>query len=215
MKRLSLFIILFSLSLILMNSCAYVQTHKQVEEWGCTYDGKLINNDNSSTWNIYRCDGKWYLPAQKVTLTKDYPTIKDTILFTGNNTPEYAIKSDKANISIAYHPISAGTAEVLMRSDGYAILQDLAEEIKATPGEWRDSLPGASKYTIKAQIDDRQNSSAKLIAGQRTPAETPVLNDVLSKLDFVVVDVPGTVIYNVAIPIMAPIKFFSEFLSND
>ena len=198
-----------------MNSCAYVQTHKQVEEWGCSYDGKLINNENSSTWNIYQCDGKWYLPAQKVVLTKDYPAIKDTLLFTENNDPVYTIKADESNSSVSYHPISAGTAEVLMRADGYAILQDLAEEIKANPGEWRDSLPGAKKYLIKAQIEDRHNTPAKLIAGQRTPVETPVINEVLSKLDFIIVDVPGTVIYNVAIPFMAPFKFFSEFLSND
>lgn len=215
MKRLFLSIILFSTVLLFMNSCAYVQTHKQVEEWGCCYDGKLINNENSSTWNIYKCDGKWYLPAQKVVLTKDYPAIKDTLLFSENNDPVYTIKEDNDSTCISYHPISAGTAEVLMRADGYAILQDLAEEIKATPGEWRDSLPGAKKYTIKAQIEDRHNTVAKLIAGQRTPVETPVINDVLSKLDFIIVDVPGTVIYNVAIPFMAPFKFFSEFLSND
>ena len=37
----------------------------------------------------------------------------------------------------------------------------------------------------------------------------------LQEADFVLVDIPGTLAYNVAIPIMAPIIFFSEFFSNE
>ena len=199
----------------LCTSCAYMQTHKQVEEMGCHYHGKLLSNQKCSTWNIYKSEGHWYLPAQVVTLQKDYPIVKDTILHTENNEPEYQIIRKDAQDVIMYHRISEGTAHVLMRQDGYADIEDLTEEIKATPGEWKSTLKGAKVYPIRAEIKLPKRIENCIIVGERTPRETPIMNNIFSKVDFLVIDVPGTVLYNLAIPIMAPIKFFSEFSLTD
>ena len=188
-----------------------MQTNKSVAEMGCQYDGKLISNHDCSTWNIYKSGGKWYIAAKQVALKKNYPIVRDTLLFTENSEPVYELLPDEAEPKFFYHVISEGTAQVLMRTDGYAHFGDLAEEIKNTPGEWKESLSSAKSYPVRAHIEHPKQMQDAIIAGARTPQSTPAINQVLRGLDFLVVDVPGTVIYNVAIPIMAPIKFFSEF----
>ena len=37
---------------------------------------------------------------------------------------------------------------------------------------------------------------------------------ILSTLDEVIIDWPGTILYNLAIPVMAPFVFFHEFLDE-
>lgn len=200
--------------MVFMSSCAYMQTNKNVAEMGCRYEGKLVEMPNCSTWNIYKSGGKWYIAAKKVELKKHYPVIRDTILYTENNEPTYEILPNANQHKVCYHPISEGTAQVLMRTDGYADLGDLAEEIKNTPGDWVDTLSHARSYPIRAHVECPKDMNDRLIAGARTPEKTPFGNQVLSGIELVLIDTPGTILYNVAIPLMAPIKFFSEFTIN-
>lgn len=213
-RRLSLIATLLCI-MATFTSCAYMQTHKQVAEMGCSYRGNMISKDDCSTWNIYLSQGKWYLPAQEVTLHKDYPVVKDTILHTENNEPEYLIKEEKGPHKVAYYQISDGTAQVLMRRDGYANIEDLVTEITVLSSTPKAALKGATKHPILADIATPRTKEKGIILGERTPEDTPFINQILSKVDLVLVDVPGTILYNLAIPIMSPIKFFSEFnISN-
>lgn len=196
-------------------SCAYMQTHKQVAEMGCNYHGNIISKEDCSTWNIYQSEGKWYIPTQEVTLYKDYPVVKDTILHTENNEPQYLIKEAKEPKKVAYFQISDGTAQVLIRRDGYANIEDLVSEITALSSTPKTALRGATKHPILADIVAPCKKEKSIILGERTPEDTPFINQLLSKVDLVLVDVPGTVLYNLAIPIMSPIKFFSEFNINN
>ena len=113
--------------------------------------------------------------------------------------------------TLAYHPISAGTAKVLMREDGYADLQTLADELQSCPGEWRTSLTEASAHPIRAQLAGQPVA----ITSQASPESPSFVYQAAGKLVFVLVDVPGTVLYNVSIPLVAPFVFFFDFLSDD
>lgn len=216
MKRQFLLVFILFSTMILMSSCAYMQSNQNIAEIGCHYNGKLINPPNCSTWNIYKSCGKWYVAGYQVKLKKSYPLFRDTVLFTENNEPVYERIAMETGQDILYHPISEGTAQVLIRKDGYVNLGDLAEELKNTPGEWLANLEKARSYPVQAQVDypKEKDENKCIITGERTPHKTPILNRVLQGMDLLLVDVPGTLIYNVAIPFMAPIKFFYEFNSD-
>ena len=49
----------------------------------------------------------------------------------------------------------------------------------------------------------------------RVPEKKPIWSRALGKADLVLVDFPATLVYNVAIPIMAPFVFFYEFTHED
>ncbi len=184
---------------------------------GCTYDARQLNLDNCSTWNIYRAHGKWYIAARTVKLKKKYPAIKDTLLFIRDNDPWYELDPDRknANTQIYYHPISDGTAKVLLMKNGYAHIKDLANEINTTPGEWVKKLTGAQVHSIKAQIEGLSQTSNSFIISDNCKCERSLTNQILSTADFLLIDVPGTAAYNILIPFMAPFKFFCEFSTNN
>lgn len=194
----------------LLPSCAYMQTHKNVEEWGCHYEGGQLQKGELA---LYAKDGQWYLSAPKARFEKHFPVIHDSVFRKGNNEPRHELIAGSEG-GMAYFPISAGTASVLQRADGYADLSLLATEIKSRQQEPLFRLPGASRHPIRAEIDATGKGYANLV-GKRTPETTPAINKALSTMDFIIVDIPGTLAYNVAIPFMAPFVFFHEFLSND
>ena len=179
---------------------------------GCEYEGKQLSVKQGNKLNkVYHQGNTWYLAAENVRLKKSYPLVHDSVLFTGNNAPEYR-KIENSEEGISYHPISAGTAAVLQRGDGYATTDTLAAELTSTPGAWVSTLPNATAYEIKAEIPD---NGCHTIAGMRQPQETPMANQVLGALDFVFIDIPATAAYNAAIPFAAPFVFFGEFIKND
>ncbi len=212
MKR----VLIIAALLSFVPSCAYMQTSKQVAEIGCIYPAKQLTFDNCSTWNIYKHRGKWYISAKAIQLKKKYPTFKDTLLFVRNNEPWYELSDDTTpSETLYYHTISEGTAKVLLMSDGYASIADLAKEIRDTPGEWVQVLPGAKAYGVKAQLEGISATNNSYIIDTDSTYQRSLANKVLSTADCILVDVPGTVAYNVLIPFMAPFKFFSDFLSNN
>lgn len=192
---------------LLLSSCAYVQTHKNVQEMSTYYEGHLLD---SSTIGLYEHQGKWYLSARRAQYKLKYPIVHDEVLRKGDETPKFKLINTDT-IHTIYHPISDTAAQILKRSDGYFRLKGLAEEINRTPGGWTDNLPGATKHFIAADI---AGPSHFYMEDKRVPDEPPMSDEILSKIDFVLVDVPGTLVYNVAIPIMAPFIFFQEFFEN-
>ncbi len=197
--------LLLSLGLALaLSCCAYTQVHKNVEEQGRIFKGHQF----AETSMVYHAGGQWFLAAAPAEFRLHHPTVHDSV-FQGQTETEMRLVGTVGS-ALAYHPVSAGTAKVLMREDGYAELQTLADELKTYPGSWRSELPGARAYPIRAQVVGKPVA----ITSTATPEHPTLGTRVLSSLVFVGVDVPGTVLYNVAIPFAAPFVFFGEFISG-
>ena len=191
-----------------LSSCAYLQTHKNVKEAFHVCEGyRLVQ-----PLQLYSAGGAWYLAVQPETMRMHYPTLHDSIFLENDTTPTYnTISKDKP---LQYHRISGSTAKVLQRSDGFYTLSSLMEEMKSMDSKPVATLPsGAGRHQVRAVVEAHENDNRATLVS-RTPESTPVAGQVLSAVDFVCVDLPGSVVYNVAIPIMAPIVFFRDFLSE-
>lgn len=192
-----------------LSSCAYVQTHKNIAEAFHDNEGYRV----VEPLQLYSVGGTWYIAVQPETLRLHYPVLHDTIFLDTDPNPTY--RTVKVKDGLQYHRISSQTAHVLLRSDGYYTLESLMEEVDAMKQEPITSLPrGASKHAILAQV---QANTGKSVAKttKRTPESTPVVGKMLSGLDFIVIDLPVSVVYNVAIPVMAPFVFFHRFISGE
>ena len=188
-----------------ISSCAYMQTHKNIEEAYKAHKGYEI----TSQLSLYRAGEQYYLAAEQQWLRKHYPIIHDSIFLTDNNEPSY-IKLNQET-STVYHPISAGTAAVLQNNKGYAELGVLTDELNSSGGNWTSNLPGGARICpIKAEI---AGTSHTWLANEET-ADIPLSGSILSTVDKVIIDWPGTVLYNLSIPIMAPFVFFHQFLNE-
>ena len=195
---------------LLFSSCAYMQTHKSVEEMFYSYKGYELEKP---LWLAHQ-GGQWYLVAEAQTLQKKYPAVYDSIFFTGKNDPSFHVKESTGTLWM--HPISAGTATVLQRPDGYADWATLCDELKQTPGAWVPVPAGQGRTLVTATIDEKTSSTRTMVDEQsKEPSQTSITGTVLSRLDKYCIDYPGTVIYNAAIPFMAPFIFFHDFFSAE
>lgn len=189
-------------------SCAYVQTHKNVEESFCHYEGTRI----ADTPELYRAGEHYFIAAERCELSKHYPVVHDTVFFDENNEPKFHVEQNKG-VKV-YYPVSAGTAEVLQRKDGYAALPILRDEVQRHPA--LQHLPhGARRCAVHAQLAETHEASAGLTAGSREPEILSPWVRILSHAEQVLVDWPATLGYNCAVPIMAPFVFFYRFLNED
>lgn len=190
---------------VFLSSCAYMQTHKNIEETGREHTGYQLNSE----MQLYRAGGDYYLAVEQQRLRMHYPAIYDSIFLIQNNEPEFIqIGNDQTRV---YHKISAGTATVLQREDGYAELSVLSDELRNNDTGWLKTLPaGAQSCSIKADIAGTATTWAE--PGSGTEVSTSM--QILSTLDEVIIDWPGTILYNLAIPVMAPFVFFHEFLDE-
>lgn len=191
----------------MMSSCAYIQTHKNVEEIGSHFEGEVLN---ANTIALYKYNDQWYLSAQKASFKLSYPIVHDSVFRKNDSSPQFTLTHQSEHY--IYHPISSYAAYILQQKDGYFQLNELVNEIQRTPGTWVDKLPGAQRYPIFAEIGGKQMA---YMEDKRVPSSKLFVSKVLGKIDFVVVDVPGTILYNVAIPIMAPFVFFYEFVHGE
>ncbi len=197
--------ILLSSSLIL-SSCAYMQTHKNIEESYRQRSGYQLTPE----LELYQAGGRYYLAADKQAYRKDYPAIYDSIFLKGKNEPAL-IKIGQDSTKV-YRSISSGTAQVLQMENGYADLAVLSDELKSSSGEWMTSLPANSRR-CKTRAEITGTTTTWL--NEETPQPVPAGIKALSIIDQVVIDWPGTILYNTAIPIMAPFVFFHEFLNEE
>lgn len=207
-------LLLLALSALMVNSCAYLQTHKNVEEslGGCSYQGYELQEPLS----LLHVGHDWYLVADSVRLKKTYPAVYDTIFFTDKNEPVFEkMHHAKANAGRVMHRISHGTATVLQRADGYASLTALKDELTMTPGEWIPA-PHGQGVAIRAMVACEPNATRLIVKeDSRAPQELSTGVHIVSGLDRVFVDFPGTLFYNASIPLMAPFVFFHEFLQEE
>lgn len=207
MKKSFLWLALFSL---LTCSCAYFQTHKNIRAGGTKYSGCQLKQEEIS---LVQHGSQWYIKAPALTLQKQYPAIHDSVLLTDNNAPTYTPCEEPTGHF--YLPISTGTATTLTLADGYANIHDLAGEITRLQSDspFARALPSSRTHRITAQLDG--SGTPTIINYSAKPQEVSWTRNLLSKVDFVLIDVPGTVLYNVAIPVMAPIIFFKDFLNEE
>lgn len=190
-----------------------MQTNKNVAEWGSHYIGAEIC---ANSLELYSRAGEWYLAAPKLLLKRHYPIIYDSVYLNKNNELTVEVMGSHIDGSEIYMPISAGTARVLQRSDGYAELKTLLAESYASGKKALSDLPGAQKHPILAELATAGDDDRSVYYISECVPEQPSSGmKYLSMIDKYTVDVIGTVVYNVAIPVMAPFRFFSEFLSED
>ena len=155
----------------LLDSCAYMQTHKNVEEVGSYYEGHLLKQGEMP---LYKVGEAWYLGAYPARFKLRYPLIHDSVFQRQESKPYFRLKSRGSNM---------------------------------------DALPpGAHRHAIHAELS---GYSSQWIEEYRVPSKKTPTGLVLGKLDFLAIDVPGTLAYNVAIPVIAPFVFFYDFLTND
>lgn len=197
-----------------LSSCAYVQTHQNVQEFFTQREGDEL----ATPLRLGKVGGSWYLCTRSCVggVTKHYPVVHDEILFDGNNEPQLQAGqgiTDKPQV--AAWPISSGTATVLMREDGYATLDTLADEMLRNRAGRLDVLPkGMQFYPVKAQIAGAEKHAYLLRNGDAMP-ELSLAQKAVVQADRVLVDWPLTAVYNCAIPFMAPVTFFYQFLTED
>lgn len=189
-------------------SCAYVQTHKNTEEAFCRYSGARI----AAAPELYRAGERYLIAAERCSLSKHYPAVHDTVFFDDDSEPKFHV--EQALGQKVYYPVSAGTALILQREDGYASLPILRDEVQHNVP--LTALPrGARRCEVKAQLAECEVPNAGLTVGAREPENLSVAVRALSQAEEVIVDWPATFIYNCAVPLMAPFVFFHEFLNEE
>ena len=191
---------------VFLSSCAYMQTHKNIEECFRQHTGYQFKPD----FQLMKAGSRYYVSINRMSLRKTYPIIHDSIFLKDRNA---ALLEQVADTSTTvYKEISTGTATVLQQNNGYADLGVLKDELSSFDTPWLESKPaGAVVCTIKAEI---VGQSVTWTEENKLP-ELPAGVKALSALDQVLIDWPGTVLYNAAIPIMAPFVFFHEFLTEE
>lgn len=184
-----------------------MQTHKNVEEVGSYYSGHLLRQQDMQ---LYGTGDKWYLAAYPAKFRLKYPIVHDSVFKRKKSEPHFQLISYERQLH--FHEISPSTAKVLMRPDGYFRMDALADNIKKNSGGWLSHLPAsASRLPVHAELSGYKS---QWIEEQRVPPKKTLLGLTLGKIDFIVIDVPGTLVYNVAIPFMAPFVFFHEFTTE-
>ncbi len=197
---------ILTLAAMSISSCAYMQTHRQIESKSLIYNGFCLKKPEY----VYQHDGKWYLKAEELLLRENYPLIHDSVLLKDNNKKAPVVVSTKGEIYIS---ISSGTAKVLQMKEGYATLSTLRDEMAR--GQHLRSSGGITAYPVRAHIDAAPQASEYHCYTEQNPQKPGIGTRALSTASLILVDAPGTLVYNAAIPLMAPFFFFYEFITED
>ncbi len=186
----------------LVSSCAYTQVHKNVKQRGNYYKG--FEADAPTT--VYESQGRWYLKGKKYHLRLHYPVIYDTVFLEGG---EPSLIHVGASLGDAYQEISQGTAIALRERNGYASLPILQREMQGLGATPISALAkNAKSHRVNAEIADADTPIRVTYANAKNQYRLATKS--LSYLTFATVDIPGTLLYNISIPLMAPFYFFYD-----
>ena len=215
------FALLLTLScLLLLNACGYMQTRHIVKESARYYEGVSLqehNSANNNTQALYRSGNTYYIALPQYHLRKKYPLIHDTV-FRGDSEPSY--KPLRGGQGRAYYRISAASATVLQQSGGYFSYEGLMEDIRAQyaaagPAASPTHLPNAQRLPLRARIARSKGKGYYFPVSDTPVPPTPsILNHALSKACYVI-DVPGTIIYNLCSPILSVVYFTSGMIRDE
>lgn len=191
---------------VFLSSCAYMQTHKNIEESFSQHSGYQLSPD----FQLFKAGKSYYLSIDKMNLKRTYPVIHDSIFLKDSNAP--LLEPIAGTTATVYKEISLGTATVLQQNNGYGDLSVLKDELNSSDTPWLSTRPaGAVACRIRAEI----TGDAITWTDANSSTDVPLGIKILSAFDQVIIDWPGTVLYNVAIPVMAPFVYFHEFLNED
>lgn len=197
--------------LFILSSCAYVQTHRNVAEAFRSKPGYSLQLPIEQGTQ----QGKNYLLGHRETLRKEHPNIFDSVLLTDNNEVQWH-SIERGNACLL--PISDGTAIVLKRRDGYAYTDSLLDEIRLEIQNGQRPMISETTpatHQVMAQVDMLPQQTLYLDDPTIPDAKLPFPAELLVQADRVFIDWPLTIVYNAAIPLMAPVIFFYEFLGNE
>lgn len=195
-----------------VSSCAYTQLNKQIEEKATVYNGFAVELPLS----LYSSQGRWYVKVRKIDVQRMRPFVHDSVMLkTGGNVTYGTVKPLSYYTEYQYISISDGTAAVLQRADGYATLETLCDEIKSNYAGAVPELPESMQHRVYADIKTEQGNIIYVAAGGKPIRQAGIGIKALSKLALVCVDIPGTVAYNAAMPVIAPFLFFHDFITDD
>lgn len=205
MKR-SLF--LLSLGVLLMPSCVYMQTHKNVEQIGSTTPMGKLERDR-----LYRVGNDWCLKAHEVNTKLDYPIVRDET-FTGNTRPPIVSEAGPLSEEPIYIPVSEGTAAVMQREDGYVHIGDLVSEMECFKRYYTSEEARGRVHPAGAVRAEAAGESGAVFVNLGKPSTPSMAGSVLGTADLVLVDAPATLAANALLPVIAPFYFFVDFLSH-
>ncbi|MGN0875012.1 MAG: hypothetical protein ACI4OZ_07480 [Akkermansia sp.] len=204
--KISLF--LLSLGVLLMPSCVYVQTHKNVEQIGSTTPMGKLERDR-----LYRVGDDWCLRAHEVNTKLDYPLIRDEA-FTGNTRPAIVSEVGPLSEEPIYIPVSEGTAAVMQREDGYVHIGDLVSEMERFKRHYTAEQARGKVRPAGAIRAEAAGESGAVFVNLGKPSSPSAVGSVLGTADLVFVDTPATLAANALLPVIAPFYFFVDFLSH-
>lgn len=205
MKR-SLFML--SLGVLLMPSCVYVQTHKNMEQIGSTTPMGKLERDC-----LYRVGDDWCLRAHEVNTKLDYPVIRDEA-FTGNTRPPIVSEAGPLSDEPIYIPVSEGTAAVMQREDGYVHIGDLVSEMERFKRHYTAEQARGRVRPAGAIRAESAGENGAVFVNLGKPSSPSAVGSVLGTADLVLVDTPATLAANALLPVIAPFYFFVDFLSH-
>ncbi len=195
-----------------VSSCAYTQLNKQIVEKATVYNGFAVELPIS----LYSSQGRWYVKVRKIDVQRIRPFVHDSVMLkTAGNVTYGTVKPLSYYTEYQYISISEGTSAVLQRTDGYATLETLCDELKSNYAGAVRELPDSIQHRVHAEIKSEQGNIVYAAADGQPIRQAGVGVKALSKLAFVCVDIPGTVAYNVSMPIIAPFLFFHSFITDD
>ena len=204
--KISLF--LLSLGVLLMPSCVYVQTHKNVEQIGSTTPMGKLERDR-----LYRVGDDWCLRAHEVNTKLDYPLIRDEA-FTGNTRPPIVSEAGPLSDEPIYIPVSEGTAAVMQREDGYVHIGDLVSEMERFKRHYTAEQGRGKVRPAGAIRAEAAGENGAVFVNLGKPSSPSAVGSVLGTADLVLVDIPATLAANALLPVIAPFYFFVDFLSH-
>lgn len=197
-------------SAFFVSQCAYVQTSREVANLGTEYEGYNLGSVDA----VWQKDGQYYVRCDACRYKLNYPWVHDTVLLTHLQTT-YTLLPFDGPPRTAYHPISRDVAYALVQTNGYDMMEALNRDIERQGGAWiaADTFPAASavRTPLRAELQNTpERPDSEVVAAGKVKELWAPLRWTLAGLDAVFVDVPATVAYNAAIPLIVPFAAFYE-----
>jgi len=221
---------------LLCASCVQSNTHKNIRTAGQYYEGYQL----SAQENIYLSEGQWYIKAEKCKVKRHYSILSLDSVDYANTFIKDSFKPSGDSLGTVYLPIDKDIAKSLRNKENTlsitvdrtnrinrhskyssyrcnsmnnpTILSKLVE--KGLKGR-KDYLPSVKEYPVLAAVDNRTAKTRVDAYHKEKEFKQNIAYLGLSKLSYLVVDVPLIVISNTVLYVTFPIFYISAlYLDN-
>lgn len=197
-------------AVLLFPQCALVQTSRQVANTGTVYEGYNLGTVDA----IWQKGGQYFVRCDSCRFTLHYPWVHDTVLLTDKQTT-YTLLPQGGPPRAAFHAISRDVAYALSQTNGYDMMESLNRDIARQGGGWIPAsqfpVGAAVRTPLRAELANTEaHSEYEVFVAGKASEMWPAFRWALAGLDAVVIDVPGTALYNAAIPLIVPFVAFHE-----